>query len=145
MTTVYDVPPSRLIKSVSEELKKTKKIAPPEWVKYSKTGPSREHQPFDADWWYIRCASILRKLYEKGPIGISRLSKLYGGKKNRGMKPEKKKNGSGSIIKDALTQLETLELVKTTKKGRILTSKGTSILDKKAHEIKKNIPELKRY
>jgi small subunit ribosomal protein S19e len=87
MTTVYDVPPSRLIKSVSEELKKTKKITPPGWVQYAKTGPGTERPPMDPDWWYVRCASILRKLYENGPIGISRLSGVYGRKKNRGMKP----------------------------------------------------------
>ncbi|RMF90960.1 MAG: 30S ribosomal protein S19e [Methanobacteriota archaeon] len=145
MTTAYDVPPSQLIKSVSEELKKTKKIKPPEWVSYVKTGASREHQPLDSDWWYIRCASLLRKIYEKGPIGVSRLARLYGGKKNRGMKPEKRRRGSGSIIKDALTQLEALGMVKTTKKGRVLTPKGVSTLDKAAHELKKKMPELERY
>lgn len=144
MTTVYDVPPSIIIKSVSEKLKKAK-IAQPEWVQYVKTGPNREHQPMEADWWYIRCASILRKLYEKGPIGVNRLSRIYGGKRNRGMKPERRTKGSGSIIKDALVQLEALELVKTTKRGRELTPKGVSLLDKASHEVKKTIPELKRY
>ncbi|MFQ5800707.1 MAG: 30S ribosomal protein S19e, partial [Candidatus Hydrothermarchaeales archaeon] len=145
MTTVYDVPPSMIIKSVSEKLKKTKKVAPPEWVQYAKTGTSREHQPMEGDWWYVRCASILRKLYEKGPIGVNRLSRIYGGKRNRGMKPERRKKGSGSIIKDALVQLEALELVKTTKKGRELTPKGVSFLDKASHEVKKTLPELERY
>lgn len=145
MTTAYDVPSSELIKSVSDKLKSTKKIKPPEWVQYVKTGPSREAPPMDPDWWYTRCASILRKLYEKGPIGIIRLSRLYSGKKNRGMKPEKRKGGSRSITKDALSQLELMELVKTTKRGRELTSKGFSLIDKAAHEIKKGIPELQRY
>jgi small subunit ribosomal protein S19e len=145
MTTMYDVPSSNLISSVSAKLKKTKKIAPPEYMKYAKTGPSREHQPAQDDWWYTRCASILRKLYDNGPIGINRLAQVYGGKKNRGMKPERRVRGSGSIIKDALSQLESIELVQATKKGRVLTPKGASLLDKTAHELKKSMPELKKY
>ena|SRR3989304_234438 len=145
MTTMYDVPQSRLIKSVSEKLKKIKNIAPPEHVKYAKAGASRENQPTEEDWWHVRCASLLRKLYMKGPIGVNRLSKLYGGKKNRGMRPEARRGGSGSVVKDALSQLESIELVKATKKGRVLTPKGMSFLDKAAHELKQEIPELKRY
>jgi small subunit ribosomal protein S19e len=145
MTTMYDVPHSSLIKSVSDKLKKTKKITPPEYIKYVKTGTSREHQPAQDDWWFVRCASILRKLYDKGPIGVNRLAKAYGGKKNRGFKPERRRRGSGSIVKDALSQLEAIELVKATKKGRELTPKGVSFLDKTANELKKTFPELKRY
>ncbi len=145
MTSTYDVPHDKFIRTVSEKLKGNKDISPPKWSHYAKSGVSRENQPMEADWWYVRCASLLRKIYLKGPIGISRLSQLYGGKKNRGMKPEKRKRGSSSVIKDALTQLEALELVKKTKKGRILTPKGVSFLDKAAHEVKKKIPELKRY
>lgn len=145
MTTVYDVPQSKMIESVSGKLKKVKGVKAPEYLKYAKTGVNREAQPFQEDFWYIRCASILRKLYENGPLGVNRLAKRYGGKKNRGMKPEKRVRGSGSIVKDALTQLEAVELVMTTKRGRVLTPKGVSFLDKAAHEVKKTIPELGKY
>jgi small subunit ribosomal protein S19e len=145
MATVYDVPHSNIIKSVSDKLKKIKGVSPPDYAKYVKTGGSREHHPYEDDWWFVRCASILRKLYDKGPLGVNHLSHLYGGKKNRGVRPEKRMNGSRSIIKDALSQLEAISLVKTTKKGRVLTPKGVSFLDKTAQEIKKKIPELERY
>jgi small subunit ribosomal protein S19e len=145
MTTVFDVPHTALIKSLSDKLKKNKKIVPPGYASYVKTGSGREHQPFEDDWWYVRCASLLRKLYERGPIGVNRLSKAYGNKKNRGFKPEKRKRGSSSIIKDALFQLESLELVKSSKKGRELTPSGVSFLDKTAHELKKSIPGLEKY
>jgi small subunit ribosomal protein S19e len=145
MTTIYDVPQSSIVNSVSIKLKQNKNITPPDYVKYVKTGVSRQNPPADEDWWYVRCASILKKVYEKGPIGINRLSKIYGGKLNRGMKPEGRRKGSGSIITDALAQLETESLVKKTKRGRVLTSKGVSFLDKTAHEVKKKIPELERY
>ncbi len=138
-------PIKKIIRSISDKLKKIKKVTPPEYLRYVKSGSSKEATPAQEDWWYIRCASILRKLYDKGPIGVNRLSKLYGGKKNRGVRPEKRSKGSSSIVKDALTQLETVELVKKTKKGRELTPKGVSLLDKSAHEIKKTISELQRY
>ncbi len=145
MTTVYDVPSSELIMKVSGKLKKVKQITPPAYMKYAKTGVSREMQPTQDDWWYTRCASILRRVYDNGPIGVNRLSKLYGSKKNRGMRPEKRRKGSSSIVQDALIQLETIELVATTKRGRELTPKGVSLMDKSAHEVKKGIPELSKY
>lgn len=145
MTTVYDVPASRLISELSKELKKIKTIQPPEWAKYVKTGVDREKSPDNEDWWYVRSASLLRKVYVQGPIGIPTLRRIYGGKKNRGHKPEKKRGGSGSIIRHILKQLESAGLVEKTEKGRVVTKKGTSLLDKISHNIKKEIPELRKY
>jgi small subunit ribosomal protein S19e len=28
------------------------------------------------DWWFVRAASMLRKLYLRGPIGVSRMRKF---------------------------------------------------------------------
>ena len=58
--------------------------------------------------------------------------------------------GSGAIIRKALQQLEAAGLVETVKgKGRVVTNKGRSLLDKLATEIKKElekeIPELRKY
>ena len=77
MTTIYDVDPSKLIEKVSEELKKIDEIKAPEWAKYAKTGASKERPPIEEDWWYARTASILRKIYMLGPIGVSKLRKKY--------------------------------------------------------------------
>ena len=145
MTTIYDVPSSKLIAEVSKELKKVKAIKPPEWSAFVKTGVSREKSPVQPDWWYTRAASVLRKVHIKGPIGIPRLKQLYGTAANRGVRPERKKAGSGAVMKNILVQLEAAELVKKTSKGRIATTQGISLLDKKAHMIKKKIPELKKY
>ncbi len=106
------------------------------------------HDP--ENWWYVRCASLLRKIYIKEPIGVSRLKTIYGGRQSRGSKPEHFKKGSGSIIRKALQQLENAGLVaKEEKKGRKLTARGRSFLDRVAHKLKlkiqKEIPELRKY
>lgn len=145
MTTMYDVPNSKLIKLASEELKKIDTIKPTPWAKFVKTGGNREVQPEDTEWWYIRSASVLRKVHIKGPIGVNRLRKIYGGKKNRGLKPEAFRRGSGTILKNILKQLEGANLVKKTKGGRITTPKGISFLDNLAYKIKKETPELEKY
>ena len=140
MTTIYDVDPSKLIKKVSEELKKIDEIKAPEWAKYAKTGASKERPPIEEDWWYARTASILRKIYMLGPMGVSKLRKKYGGKKNRGHKPEKFYKGSGNIIRKSLQQLEKAELIKQVvkkgHKGRIVTAKGKKFLDNISKGIK---------
>ena len=57
MTTIYDVPADSLINAVAMELSKNKKIKPPEWAPFVKTGVHKERRPENSDWWYVRCAS----------------------------------------------------------------------------------------
>jgi len=152
MPTPYDVPASLLIERLAQYLKNNvDSIRPPDWAPFVKTGVHKERPPENPDWWYIRCASLLRKIYIKGPIGIERLRSEYGGRKDRGVRPEHAKKGSGAIIRKALQQLEEANLVKTLDggKGRIITSEGRKLLDILSTEIKreleKEIPELKMY
>ena len=138
MTTAYDVPAEPLIKRLAEKLKNEYKIKPPEWAKWVKTGAHKERPPEDPDWWYVRVASILRRIYIRGPIGVSRLQNLYGGRRDRRAKPYRHVKGSGSIIRKALQQLEELELVeKVEGKGRRIAPKGQSLVDNTAHEVAK--------
>src|SRR3989344_2880645 len=134
MTSIRDYKASETIAKVKQELKKIDTINPPEWSKFVKTGAHKERTPVEKDWWYTRCASVLRRVYLYGPIGVSKLRVKYGGKKNRGHKPEKFYMGSGNILRKVLQQLEKAELVKYKKegirKGRIITSKGESLLHK---------------
>jgi len=145
--SVYDVPAELLIGRVAEKLKDA--VSPPEWAKYVKTGVNRERAPEEPDWWYIRLASIFRRIYIDGPVGIERLRTYYGGRKRRGVRPAHFEKGSGAIIRNALHQLEQLGFVKKTPKGRILTPAGRAYLDRIANEIKtelsKTIPELSKY
>ncbi len=145
MTTIYDVPADSLINEVARELSENKKINPPEWVPFVKTGVHKERRPENPDWWYVRCASLLRRVYIDGPVGINSLRTYYGGKKDRGTAPDKFKRGSGSITRTALHQLEASGLVEKKGEGRVVTPAGRSFLDKASFKLKKDIPELKNY
>ena len=97
MTTVFDVPADLLINKVAEEFKNNDKIESPAWSNFVKTGVHKERKPENADWWYIRTASIIRRVYIDGPVGVVSLRTFYGGKKDRGVRPEAFKKGSGAI------------------------------------------------
>jgi len=144
MVTAYDVEAGRLISAVKEELKKNDAIQPPEWALYAKSGASRERPPVQEDFWYIRGAALLRKIYTKGPVGVSRLKTEYGGKKNRGAKEEKHFAAGGKIIRLLLQQLEKADLVKKTHDGgRKISPKGQSLLDNTAFKLSKEVPKPK--
>jgi len=138
-------------KKIIEYLKdNVSQVLPPKWATFVKTGSYLEEAPIQTDWWYKRCSSILRKIYIRGPLGIDRLKKEYGGRRAKGNVGKHKGKGSEAIIRVSLQQLEEAGLVEIKKsKGRILTSKGKSIIDRLAFEVKKeldkSIPELKKY
>ena len=150
MTTVYDVPAKDLIDAVAKKLHEDSNIVLPLANKYSRTGIDRENPPVQKDWWYTRCASILRKIYINDVIGVEHLKSEYGGKRDRGSKPYKAKSSSGTIIRRATQQLEKAGYITKIKgKGRALTPKGRSFLDKISYEVMKSIenvyPDLKKY
>lgn len=149
MTTLYDIPASDIIYKVAEKLKENENIQPPEWASFVKTGTHKQLAPTNKDWWYIRCAAVLRTIYIDGPIGVERLRSVYGGKKDKGSKPNKKAKGSGSIAREAAQQLEAAGFVKSLKSGRIISPAGQSMLDNTAYEVKQTlldkIPELAKY
>jgi small subunit ribosomal protein S19e len=130
--SIGDSEKSELVKVAAVELKNI--ISKPEWANYVKTGNHKERPPTDSEWWYVRAASILKTIYYKGPIGVAKLTTLYGGRKNKGYKPDKFVKGSGSIARKILQQLEKAELIKQTvkgiHKGRIITNKGEKLLEK---------------
>lgn len=139
MATIYDVDINQLIEKTGQEMKKIEAIQPPEWATFVKTGVHKERPPYFQDWWYVRAAAILRAVYKLGPIGVSKLRTKYGGRKNRGFKPEKFRKGSGNIIRKILQQLEKAGFIKQTEignhKGRIITPKGKSFIDKVASSL----------
>lgn len=139
MTTVYDVDANELINSVSKALKKNEKLKPPSWTKYVKTGADKERPPQDPGWWYIRLASLLRNLYLRSPKGVQRLRVKYGSRRKRryGYAPKKHVKSGGKIIRGGLQMLEKEGFVKkVAKKGRAITDKGRSLLDKTAAKLK---------
>jgi len=137
MVNAYDVPASELIDAVAKELKNNEKIKPPEWIIYAKSGTHKERPTQGSEFWYLRGASMLRKIYMKGSLGTQRLRAEYGGKKNRGAKPEEHRKAGGAIIRKLLQQLDTAGYVKKGKKGREITPAGQKFLDNTAFTLYK--------
>ncbi len=128
---VQDTLPQIVIKNVAEELKKNPTIKPPEWVFVVKSGTSKERIPEQPDFWYLRCASLLRTLYVHGTRGVQKLRHKYGGRKEHTVSRPHHWKGGGKIIRVALQQLEQAGYVeKENKVGRHLTKLGQSLIDK---------------
>jgi small subunit ribosomal protein S19e len=135
---IREVETDKLIESVSKELEKMDDMKPPEWAKFAKTGVCKERPPSQQNWWYLRSASVLRRLYIEGPIGVSRMRRLYGSRKRRGHKPEHRYPASGSVIREIFQQLEKAGFVKNEKrKGRSLTEKGKAFLKDASKSVSK--------
>ncbi len=151
MTTAYDVPANVLINRLSGYMKENiREIQPADWAGYVKTGSHVERMPQNPDWWYVRSASVLRKLYMNGPVGVSRLRKEYGGRKRRGVRPAHFAKAGGNILRSILQQLEQAGLAqKDGTKGRVVSGKGRSLLDAMSTQIKRDLdrenPELQNY
>jgi small subunit ribosomal protein S19e len=136
MVSIRDIEAASLIKKTAEELKKIQKM--PEWARFVKTGAGRERMPEDPDWWYVRSASILRRIYVDGPVGVNRLRDYYSSRKRRGHKPAHRRKGSGKVIRTIVQDLDRLGLIKNTnkpKKGRIISSKGEKFLNEIAKKM----------
>lgn len=133
MVTVFDVEPNALIEKAAEKLK-AMKIAKPDFVGLVKSGAHVQRPPDSEDFWYVRCASIMRQIYINNSAGVVRLRRHYGGRKRRGRKPEKHAPAGGSIIRKALQELEKAGLLAKETKGRALTGKGRKLLDDAAKE-----------
>lgn len=150
MTNIHDVDATDLIQAAAIELSKMPEMAPPVWATFVKTGVSKERPPSQNDWWYVRAASVLRTVYLKGPTGVSKLRTKYGGRKNRGVAPDRTVKGAGNIIRKILQKLEILDFVKQGKvgahKGRMITPKGISFLAKISSGIAKTAvkPAIKK-
>ena len=124
---------------MAERLRSMKEFEMPDWAAYVKTSMAKMRPPETDDWWYTRAASILRKVYVKGIVGVERLRNEYGSRKKRGMRPEKFFRASGKIIRTILqqaTKAGLMEHIKEKKTGRRLTKKGKEYLETIAAEIK---------
>ncbi len=147
MITPHDVPASKFIEKVAKYLKdNVDAVTPPPWASVAKTGSHVEKQPQNPDWWYVRAASILRKVYIHGPIGLEKLRADYGGRKGFTVTREHVFKSGGSNIRKVLQQLEVAGFVQSSKpRGRIVTKEGRKLLQELAEELAKDMPELAKY
>ena len=145
-----DIPPALLLPQLATELKNRQAVSPPPWASFVKTGVHKQRAPVQNDWWYLRSASVLRKIYVKGQVGVSRLSAEYGGKRDRGSAPYHARTGSRAILREIVHQLEKSGLVQPFKnRGRRVSPEGEKLLGAVSKGILQKLanvrPELAKY
>uniref|UniRef100_A0A915NSS1 40S ribosomal protein S19 n=2 Tax=Meloidogyne floridensis TaxID=298350 RepID=A0A915NSS1_9BILA len=125
-TSVKDVDQHEIVDAISTFLKKGGKIKVPEWADLVKLGTNKELAPINPDWYYVRVASIARRLYI-----------LYGGNKRRGVRPNHFVLASGAVIRKSLQSLEAIKWVeKDARGGRKLSKQGQKDLDRIATQLR---------
>jgi small subunit ribosomal protein S19e len=135
---IKEIQAGTLIEKAAQKLKSMDEFRPPDWARFVKTGVHKERPPSQPDWWWIRAAAVLRKIELEGAVGVERLRKEYGGRKNKGHKPERKQRASGAVLRKVLQQLEAAGFVEKQKtKGRKITRKGSSFLTDVSRGLKK--------
>jgi small subunit ribosomal protein S19e len=144
MVNARDVPSSRLIGALAEGMKSLSGMQEPDWAHWVKTGSHTERPPASSDWWFTRAASMMRKLYMHGPLGLSDLERAYGGSKALHYSPKHHRDAGGSSIRRILKQLEQAELVSKTPRGRVLTPKGRAMLDRASKQVFSAMVELNK-
>lgn len=140
--SLYDVPATELIDEVARDL--SQKLEAPGFTEYVKSGAHNERAPLRGDWWHVRAASILYRVFRDGPLGTESLRTYYGGRKNRGVKPHRFSKASGKVIRSCLQALEKEGFIRKLKKGRTVSSKGQAYLEKSANKVKKRFDEVRK-
>lgn len=130
--TVKDVPADKFIAQLAAHLKK--KMDVPQWADLVKTAPHKEMCPQDPDWFFIRAASLARRIYIRGGNGVGAFTKIYGGRASHGVRNADFGRAARGCIRHALTQLKKLKIIdeKKDKKGRFITNSGQKLLDQVA-------------
>ena len=137
-SSVYDLNVGEYNLKLAEALKKVPEFDKPEWVSFVKSGPGKARPINEPDFWHKRAASILKQIYRRKILGVSRLRTRYGSKKKRGVRPEEFRKAGGKIIRTILQQSDKagfteiakgMKGIKGKKPGRQLTEKGKAFLE----------------
>eukprot|EP00760_Papus_ankaliazontas_P017649 PhM_4_TR17360/c0_g1_i3/m.21567/K02966/RP-S19e, RPS19; small subunit ribosomal protein S19e len=132
---VKDVEPAKWIAAFAGHLKQQGSIEVPEFVDYAKTGPNRILPPQNADWYYVKAAAVLRRVYLRPFTGIGGLRKVFG--KCWGLsRPVHFQVASGGVLRKVLQSLEKLGLVaKSNDGGRVITKAARRDCDRVAMKV----------
>ncbi|KAJ3703700.1 hypothetical protein LUZ61_007405 [Rhynchospora tenuis] len=134
--TVKDVSPHEFVKAYAAHLKRSGKMELPHWTDIVKTARFKELAPYDPDWYYIRAASMARKIYLRQGIGVGGFQKIYGGRRRNGSCPPHFCKSSGAVARHILQQLKNMDIIDIDPKGgRMLTSQGRRDLDQVAGRV----------
>eukprot|EP01091_Cochliopodium_minus_P011285 TRINITY_DN315_c0_g1_i1.p1 TRINITY_DN315_c0_g1~~TRINITY_DN315_c0_g1_i1.p1 ORF type:complete len:185 (-),score=41.05 TRINITY_DN315_c0_g1_i1:86-640(-) len=141
--TVNDINAATFIKYFSRYLRRTGKIELPKYVDTVKTGRFCYNGPANPDWYYVRAASIVRKVYLTPGVGVGALRHIYGALNRRSKGRKHHTPASGAIIRHVFHQLEKLQLIeKTPNGGRRVTKIGRRDLDRISAQIGKRIRQI---
>ena len=66
---------------------------------------------------FCNSASMARKIYLRGGIGVGAFRRIYGGSKRNGSRPPHFCKSSGSIARHILQQLQTMNIIELDSKG----------------------------
>eukprot|EP01126_Amoeba_proteus_P064053 TRINITY_DN8911_c0_g1_i4.p1 TRINITY_DN8911_c0_g1~~TRINITY_DN8911_c0_g1_i4.p1 ORF type:complete len:161 (+),score=20.56 TRINITY_DN8911_c0_g1_i4:182-664(+) len=136
--TVKDVAPEKFIAEYAAHLKRNQWLKLPDWIDLVKTSNAKELAPLDPDWYYIRAASVARKIYLRGGLGIGSFRVIYGGNKRRGVMPSRFTKASGAVLRHVVKQLESIGVVEkstSSEGGRRITQEGRRDLDRIAGRV----------
>ncbi|XP_055916412.1 40S ribosomal protein S19a-like, partial [Eupeodes corollae] len=129
--TVKDIDQHAVVKHVGVLLKKTGKLK--DIIKIAKF---KELSPYDPDWFYIHCSSILRHFYQCSPAGVGSITKIYSSRKRNGVHPSHFFRSAYGCTRKDLQELEHARLIEKHPDGRRkLTAIGQLDLDRFANQI----------
>ena len=123
MANIFEVKGDVLVRKVALRLKE-QKIPKPAYVDYVKTSPSKERIPQDSDFWYFRCASVLRQVYINGPVGVSKLRTRF-----------------GTVVKEHPEINKARLIVKAEKNPKALVAKAIEEIEDKLKEVESKLPK----
>ena len=128
--TLRDVAANKWVRAMAAHLKQEGKLFVPSCTELVKTGYGRERAPQNPDWYYYRCAAVLRRIYVRPGTGYGGLSKAFGKKQNNGSAPEHTAKACRGLLHWCCRSLEGLKLVAKGKfSGRVLTKDGRKRVD----------------
>ncbi|PVH14653.1 40S ribosomal protein S19-B [Candidozyma duobushaemuli] len=126
------VPAQDFINAYAQFLQRQGKLEVPGYVELVKTSAGNELPPQESEtWFYKRAASAARHIYLRKHVGVGKLNKLYGGSINRGFRPHKHADASGSVNRKVVQALEKIGVVEISPKGgRKISENGQRDLDR---------------
>ena len=120
--TVKDVPAQEFVSALAAHFKKTQKLTVPAYHDLIKTATYKELCPQDPDWYYVRAASVARKIYLRGGIGVGAFQKIYGGAKSNGSRRPHFAKAAAGIHRNILQALTEIDLVAKKKDKKSATA-----------------------
>ncbi|ESU36657.1 SSU ribosomal protein S19E, partial [Giardia duodenalis] len=139
MSSVTRVPADVFINSFAAHLKNRGIIKCPAFTDYVKTGVSRQYAPRDADWFYIKAASVIRHFYISGShsIGVAGLARKYSSLQKGKTTPHHTKRASCKVIRSIVSQFLGQKLLIAGERGRHISPNGRKMVEDFAEGLQK--------